>query len=600
MNQFGEFILKQRQLKDRSRRWVERQSKLLFPDEPERHISHVYLKQLEEGRSSNPSLLKLRTLSAILGINEKKLLGVAGYFDEAPEEDQGETAPSSKKDQPDSPAAPGSSHPRAHTHLELTFDTLPSAQGWTYASYKTPEKKVFSLRDGILHMDSIAAGFFDEKAVYTRVGGIDPRLPLVLVLRARQLQLSLFNRAFYVIIETGVEKYTLGFKGFDTVRLSGEELIFPVDLTQFHEYRLEGVPGEKCKLYVDNVLVGAEWPLRSYLGEPGITFMASPNQEPITEGYIQFGDVADTGGNAVVEIAHLSLSQPPAAPTSRAGRSASDEDQTRRLQSVRHLILDLDGTLCRGEHPLPGAGPFLRQLARLGIGYSLLTNNSTRSAKDLAAHLSIHGLAFAPEDVHTASQAALEYLRANRPDVRYLFVLGTPSLCAEVEGGGIEVVDGVSGRPPEAVLVGLDPGLNYERLCLTAHWIKKCGWFLGMHAGRSYPGEGGALLVDCGAINECLAYAAGLAQYRPVMAGKPDPLLLRKIIEQQRLGREEVLVVGDDLETDVLMAQREGVWSALMLTGATTRAQAEVCPVPPDLVVDDLKELGKLLARSKK
>lgn len=84
------------------------------------------------------------------------------------------------------------------------------------------------------------------------------------------------------------------------------------------------------------------------------------------------------------------------------------------------------------------------------------------------------------------------------------------------------------------------------------------------------------------------------------MAGKPDPLLLRSILQQHRLEREEVLVVGDDLETDVLMAQREEVCSALVLTGTTTRAQAEAYPAPPDLVVDDLKELGKLLARSRK
>ena len=108
------------------------------------------------------------------------------------------------------------------------------------------------------------------------------------------------------------------------------------------------------------------------------------------------------------------------------------------------------------------------------------------------------------------------------------------------------------------------------------------------------------MLVDCGAINECLAYAAGLPQYRPVMAGKPDPLLLRRILQQHRLGTEEVLVVGDDWETDVLMAQREEVWSALVLTGTTTRAQAEACPAPPELMVADLKELGRWLARSRK
>ena len=107
-----------------------------------------------------------------------------------------------------------------------------------------------------------------------------------------------------------------------------------------------------------------------------------------------------------------------------------------RLRQLRHVALDMDGTIYNGGTLFPFTLPFLNTLKELRIGHTFLTNNSSKSASDYLAHLKKIGIPAAPDELYTSTQAMIEFLRERMPAVRRLFVLGTPSMSAEIAAAG--------------------------------------------------------------------------------------------------------------------------------------------------------------------
>src|SRR5690348_12935658 len=108
----------------------------------------------------------------------------------------------------------------------------------------------------------------------------------------------------------------------------------------------------------------------------------------------------------------------------------------KRLSGIRHVALDMDGTIYRGETLFETTEPFLGLLKELGIGYTFLTNNPSKSVRDYLAHLREIGIAATEEQLYTSTQATIEYLREKWPAIKRLFVLGTASMCAEFSAAG--------------------------------------------------------------------------------------------------------------------------------------------------------------------
>jgi len=266
--------------------------------------------------------------------------------------------------------------------------------------------------------------------------------------------------------------------------------------------------------------------------------------------------------------------------------------QTVRLQAIRHLALDMDGTIYKGRTLFDFTRDFLDRMTRLGIGYTFLTNNSSRSLKDYLLHLQRMGIEATADQLYTSTLSTIDYLRRESPDVRRLFVLGTPSLQEEFAEAGFRVVP--EDEEPEAVVVGFDTTLVFARLCQAAWWIKRGKPFIATHPDRVCPTDQPTVLVDCGSVCACLQTATGKAPL--TVLGKPDPRMLTGILERHSLHPSQLAMVGDRLYTDMVMARRAGVLGVLVLTGEATREDVAGCPEQPDLVVQSLKELGELLA----
>jgi NagD protein len=284
-----------------------------------------------------------------------------------------------------------------------------------------------------------------------------------------------------------------------------------------------------------------------------------------------------------------------------AGRvvaNKSPDPLEHRLKQLRHLALDMDGTIYRGSSLFAFTNSFLASLADLGISYSFLTNNSSKSVQGYVAHLSKMGVTVTAEQIYTSTQATLEYLRGTRPEIKRLFVLGTPGMSEEVAAAGYILTADSALDEPDAVFVGFDTGLVYPRLCRAAYWIKQGKPFIATHPDRVCPTDQPTVLVDCGAMCAALKEAAGRGP--DAVLGKPDPRMLQGLLHCRNLRPEQMAMVGDRLYTDMEMARRAGVLGVLVLTGEATAEEARRQKPPPDLVVANIAELGELIRAAQK
>jgi HAD superfamily hydrolase (TIGR01450 family) len=267
-----------------------------------------------------------------------------------------------------------------------------------------------------------------------------------------------------------------------------------------------------------------------------------------------------------------------------------------RLRKIRHVALDMDGTVYLDKTLFKTTLPFLSLLKKLTITHTFLTNNPSKSAAEYLSHLKSFGIKATAGQLYTSTHATIDFLKRKFPKVRRLFVLGTPGLCNELKSAGFELTPDDPDAPPDTVIVGFDKTLTYSRLCRAAWWIKQGKPFFATNPDLVCPTDEPTVLVDCGSITAALEKATG----RPPQAilGKPDPAMLQGILERHSLTPENLAMVGDRLYTDIEMAHRAGALSVLVLTGEATAAEAKKHAIKPDLVVPTLAEFGELLQSS--
>ena len=268
-----------------------------------------------------------------------------------------------------------------------------------------------------------------------------------------------------------------------------------------------------------------------------------------------------------------------------------------RLRQIRHLALDLDGTIYRGKTIFPTSLPFLNLLTKLDIGYTFLTNNPSKSNADYHAKLCSMGIKARPDQLYTSAQATIEFLQENWPKLKKLFVLGTPSMGDTFADAGYALLRDDPVQRPDAVVVGFDPTLTYSRLCRAAWWIARGVPYFATNPDNVCPTDEPTVLVDCGSITAALEKATGRA---PVaVLGKPDVAMLRGILRRHSLQPRQLAMVGDRLYTDIAMARRAGALGVLVLTGETTASEAAAHRPRPELIVSTLAELGRKLSMAR-
>lgn len=270
-----------------------------------------------------------------------------------------------------------------------------------------------------------------------------------------------------------------------------------------------------------------------------------------------------------------------------------DMSMNDRLKKIRHVVMDMDGTIYLGNQIFPFTLPFLKGLEEKGIGYSFLTNNPTKSPADYLRKLSGMGIEIGEDQMLTTSRSMVEYLKRHFPLARRIYVLGTESLQTLLRQSGYTLVGEEENLAPDVLVVSFDMTLTYRRLCKAAWWARQGVPYLATNPDWVCPTEEETVLVDCGSIQACIEAATGRKADK--VLGKPDPTMLLELEAKLGLEKDEVAMVGDRAYTDVEMARRAGALPVLVLSGETTREMLPEASRPGDLVVADLEEFGKLL-----
>ena len=259
------------------------------------------------------------------------------------------------------------------------------------------------------------------------------------------------------------------------------------------------------------------------------------------------------------------------------------------MTSLRGAILDVDGTVVRGDERLPGAREGVRSLRAAGLDCLFCSNNPTQPTDHHVARLREHGVAVDPWQVLTADAVTVEYLATEHPGSD-LFVVGEPHLRGQLRDAGFTLTE-----DPEAadvLVASIDREFDYDRLT-QAFWALEAGAaFVGTDPDLTIP-TGERLVPGSGAIIDAIA---GVASREPDhVLGKPAPETAATALERLGVDPEHCLVVGDRLDTDVALGERTGMTTALVLTGVTSRADVERADVRPDYVLDSLAEVGEIL-----
>ena len=273
------------------------------------------------------------------------------------------------------------------------------------------------------------------------------------------------------------------------------------------------------------------------------------------------------------------------------------------------LLVDLDGVVYRGADPVPGVAALLAERAAAGDDVVYVTNNSMHYRADYVTRLSAMGAPVSADRVVSSPRATALYLRDNEPGIRRVLTVGASGLDRELRDVGLEIVgaaqvaermakEGLDGWAaaghPDAVIVGLDQQLTYLRVAAAADCIRAGARFIATNRDPTYPTERG-IRPGAGSVVAAVANTTGV---EPLVIGKPEPLLLIEAARAVGADPRDAVMIGDGLATDIAAARAVGARSVLMLTGVSSRADAEALPAElrPTAFAADAGELARVLA----
>ena len=262
------------------------------------------------------------------------------------------------------------------------------------------------------------------------------------------------------------------------------------------------------------------------------------------------------------------------------------------LKRKKLFLLDMDGTIYLDHTLFPATLPFLAQVRAAGGRYLFLTNNSSRSVDAYVDKLAGMGVEASPEDFLTSTDALIARLKS-RPPYRLCYVFGTRSFREQLEQAGIPVTD----RPEDAVdclLTGFDTELTFQKLEDACILLGRGVDFYATNPDWVCPTWYGSV-PDCGSVCEMLFRATGR---RPVVIGKPQPEMALLAMEKWGYTREETLLVGDRLYTDIACGVHAGIDTAFVLSGEGTLADLETSSVRPTWIFDDIGALSAAMQGS--
>lgn len=269
------------------------------------------------------------------------------------------------------------------------------------------------------------------------------------------------------------------------------------------------------------------------------------------------------------------------------------------LKAVQGLIIDMDGVLWHGDRPQPGLTDFFQTLRALNLRLVLATNNAGQTAEQYVAKLAKYDVPIARSEVLTSGMATAHYLAHRyQPEKTTVFVIGAVGAWQPLLDQGFKV-SGMHGcdpdQPVQLVVCGLDKALSWDKLCTAALNIQAGADFYATNGDATLPTERG-FLPGNGATLAALTAATGV---QPIIIGKPEPILYQQALDLLGVEPENVIAIGDRLNTDILGAVRTGIRSVLVLSGISCASEIAGLDYAPTWVMQDIEAITKTLQQSK-
>lgn len=248
----------------------------------------------------------------------------------------------------------------------------------------------------------------------------------------------------------------------------------------------------------------------------------------------------------------------------------------------KNYFIDMDGVLMRGAAPIPGAAEFVERLVEREAKFLLLTNNSLFTPRDLRLRLARSGLKVPTESIYTSAMATASFLDSQHPEGT-AYVIGESGLTTALHEVGYTLTD----TDPQYVVIGETIAYSFERLAKAIRLVAAGANFIATNPDVAGPSESG-LIPATGAVAALISSASGV---KPYFIGKPNPLMMRTALNAIDAHSEESVMIGDNMDTDVIMGIESGLETILVLTGVTGHSDVGRYSYRPSRVLDSVAEI---------
>lgn len=245
-------------------------------------------------------------------------------------------------------------------------------------------------------------------------------------------------------------------------------------------------------------------------------------------------------------------------------------------------LMDMDGVLVSEEHLVPGADALIAELRENAIPFTVLTNNSIRTARDLRARLLQMGLDIPEDSIWTSALATAQFLDSQRPNGS-AYVVGESGLTTALHDIGYVITD----ADPDYVVLGETRTYSFEAITTAIRLVDRGSRFIATNPDATGPSPTGPLPAT-GAVAAMIERATGRAPY---YVGKPNALIMRTALRKMGAHSEETLMIGDRMDTDVICGLEAGLRTILVLSGISSDASVERFPYRPTKVISSVADL---------
>jgi len=249
---------------------------------------------------------------------------------------------------------------------------------------------------------------------------------------------------------------------------------------------------------------------------------------------------------------------------------------------IESWLMDMDGVLIHEQAVIPGAERFVGRLRELGRPFLVLTNNSMYTPRDLAARLAGIGLHLPEERIWTSAMATANFLHSQRPEGS-AFVVGEAGLTTALHAIGYTLTE----HDPDYVVLGETRTYSFERISRAIRLVAAGARFIATNPDPTGPTPDGPLPAT-GSVAALVSRATGV---EPYFVGKPNPLMMRSALNAIDAHSESSAMVGDRMDTDVVSGLEAGMHTVLVLTGITSRSDADRFPYRPSRIVESIADL---------